>query len=749
MQPQELRPGDVVAGKFRVRSILSQNRGVLVEAFHTEFDQRVVIRLISPHEADEKEVERFRRESRVLAKLESEHAARIIDVGTQPDGSFYLVRQFLDGVDLERKLKQSGALPLWDAVLYILQAAEAVAETHAHGIILRELSTSHLFLTERLGGQPMVKLIDFGTAKLLRDENVPSFEGSEVTTTTMFGLSPYSSPELVRKEKRIDHRTDVWSLGAIFYELLTGRPPFGGDMALLMLQITKEQPAPIQSLRPDVPPNLVNVITRAMTKVVESRYQDVYAFAKALSPFTPSAGKVLIERIGALHKAAPQGAVHASAADDEEMEISQVEEISSLHSVAGAQTVTAAQTPSSLESVGVDDDDDDDAPTRIAFANEDTNSEVTEPKMVPRAMHRRPSSGAAKPAGKSKRKSGAPKRAAGAQPPPKKLSQEKTIPVGRSFVPVSPGPPPAPPPPKKPERPKGPVFAGAAAEPEEKTVHLNLPGPASVPEQAPPSSNPNLAPGPVRGAMPSSQPGALLGAAPGLEASPPSWPGAAPSTRAPTTVGTRHQTADNPPVGGGRRAVVLVIAAACVLLPGLLGVLIFKSEEGGDTPLASNETSAAVETTATETPTDTGADVEPSAGAGGAAEETTGSGGAGEAPDETGDTPPVATAPGPLPTGTAKGTGWKPPPPPPPPPSDTQKKPSSDSDKGKGTLVAIAVGGTCAFSVNGAAKGTTTTLKLSVKPGSYSVSCKPASGGTKSRRVRVKSGATAMAMFKL
>jgi len=684
MQPQELRPGDVVAGKYRIRSILSENRGVLVEAFHTEFDQRVVIRLISPHEADEKEVERFRRESRVLAKLESEHAARIIDVGTEPDGSFYLVRQYLEGVNLEAKIKQSGPLPIWDAVLFILQAAEAVAETHAHGIILRELSTSHLFHTQRLGGQPMVKLIDFGTAKLLRDESGPAFEGGEVTTTTMFGLSPYSSPELVRKDRRIDSRTDVWSLGAIFYEMVTGRPPFDGDMALLMLQITKEQPPSVQSLRPDVPANMVNVISRAMTKVVESRYQDVYSFAKALSPFTPGAGKVLIERIGALHKATARSAstvpAHASAADDEEMEISQVEEISSIHSlskdsvtddsVTGVDSITAprgvpaARPMGSLESVGVDDDDDD-APTRIAFVAEDTGSEITSPKLP---MHK---SGRTKPP---------PKRVkAPSRPPPKKLSQEKTMPVGRSFVPVSPGPPPAPPPapePKKAKRPRSsPVFAGAAADRAEDTVHLNLPAPpASSPESIPPS--PLSAPDLAGLAVPPSHPG-VLGAPPGLEAPPGSWPGAPGITpRGVTSVDSRHHTAENPSVGGGRRAVVLVIAAACVLLPGLLGLLIFKSEQ-----------------------TD----------------------------------------------------GWTPPPPPPPPSSSKKKTspPSSDSSKGKGTLVAIAVGGTCAFSVNGASKGTTTTLKLSVKPGTYSVSCKPASGGTKSRSVRVKSGSTAMAMFKL
>src|SRR5262249_11836522 len=159
---------------------------------------------------DEKEVERFRRESRTLAKLESEFVARILDVGKTQDGAFFFARQYLEGQDLAATLKQRGALPLSEAVLYILQAAEAVSECHASSILLRELQPSHLFLTQRLGGSPQVKVVDFGTAKLMRDAAAPT-AGSEHTATAMFGLSCYSSPELVRKAQHVDQRTDVWS----------------------------------------------------------------------------------------------------------------------------------------------------------------------------------------------------------------------------------------------------------------------------------------------------------------------------------------------------------------------------------------------------------------------------------------------------------------------------------------------------------------------------------------------------------
>src|SRR5262249_30748966 len=157
--------------------------------------------------------------------LSSEHTARILDVGSENDGTFYLVREHLEGTDLAHYLRTNGRLALSDAVLLILQAAEAIAETHSHGIIVREIQPSTLFLTQRPGGAPLVKVIDFGTAKLMNAAAAPGV-GSELTATAMFGLSQYSSPEMIRKAKTADGRTDVWSLGAILYEMLTGRPPF-------------------------------------------------------------------------------------------------------------------------------------------------------------------------------------------------------------------------------------------------------------------------------------------------------------------------------------------------------------------------------------------------------------------------------------------------------------------------------------------------------------------------------------------
>jgi serine/threonine-protein kinase len=296
MRADEIHPGDVIAGKYRVRAVLGRGQGLLVEAFHVEFDQRVVVKLLLGGAGDDRRVERVRREARGLAKLESEHAARILDVGTEGDGSFYLVRQYLDGTDLSTYVRQAGPLPLVDAVLVLLQVAEAVAEAHSHGIVLRELQPGHLFLTQRPCGAPLVKISDFGTAKLMLAAAPPGVE-SDVTATAMFGLSPYASPELLRKARDVDARTDVWSLGAILYELLAGRPPFTGEATRLMLQITREEPAPLTSLRGDVPAEIDQILAWAMAKDVDGRFRSVHALAHALAPWAPPEGRVLVDRI--------------------------------------------------------------------------------------------------------------------------------------------------------------------------------------------------------------------------------------------------------------------------------------------------------------------------------------------------------------------------------------------------------------------------------------------------------------------
>lgn len=667
LRSEELHPGDLIAGKYRVRTILGRSHGLLVEAFHTDFDQRVVIKILLPGATDEHEVERFRREARTLAKLESEHVARIIDVGHQPDGSFYLVRQYLEGTDLQTHLKRAGRLQLQQAVLFVLQAAEAVAETHSHGIILRELQPSHLFLTQRAGGAPLVKVIDFGTAKLMRDAAAPGV-GGELTATTMFGMSPYSSPELVRKAKNVDARTDVWSLGGILYELLTGRPPFHGEMAVLMLQITKDEPVPATQVVRGLPAEIDQIIGWCLAKDVDGRFANVHAFAHALTPYATPEGLVLIERIGQITQAAKQRKKSGSVPPP-------------------ARPVAPVQ------------------------GGEDSVTNIR---------------GAVKPTDDD----GAP--------------LERTMFMGEMAAP----------PPRATPSPKGPVFGGAA-------VGMVVPpaGGSQPGQNRPPTIPPNQ--------------GGLLGPSPQYDA---------PKAAAPwqPQEPQRHDLhgAQSPMMGGHtpmsssvpegapfartstqRKVTIGALTAAAVFLPVLAVVLILRGQSA-ETAAASSEVTAPVslpvptETAPPPAPVETAAPVAtpapvetappPAATAEAVADTKSGTQKSGSSGGSSGSSKPSGGSSGS--SGAATTTASKPST---PPPASTGASSTPAAAGGTGTLVAVAVGGSCAFSVNGASKGTMSTLKVSLKPGSYSVSCKPATGATKSRSVTIKSGETAMAMFKL
>jgi serine/threonine-protein kinase len=612
MRPDELRPGEIFAGKYRIRAILGRDHGLLVDANNIAFEQRVAIKILLPGFGDDTEIERFRREARVLAKLESEHAARIIDVGSH-EGAFYLVRQFLDGIDLATLLRKRGPMPIEDAVLYLLQAAEAIAETHTHGIVLRELSPSKLFLTERAGG-PSVKLIDFGTAKLVRDASAAT---GELTATTMVGLSPYGAPEVIRKAQDVDARADVWSLGAVLYELLTGRPPFSGDMASLMMQIMRDEPMAASRLRPDMPRDLDPILGWCLAKDPAGRFANVHALAHALTPFAPAEGRVLIERIGRISRA-----VHA-------------------HSF-GAPAASIA------------DED--------SITSEHEGERVAEQTVF-----------------------------MGQYVPPAAASQPRSVAPPRAS------------------------FAGAAT---------GL-APSSSPSQ--PASVSASAPPPM-----------ALDPAQRMAGSASPW-GGAPAPRA------AMASVETPRRGGGNRRLAMVgIAVPLVLLPLLVVVLLTRK---GDSSASSED--AGVSASSTEAPIVVAA---PTALSPVLAPSSSAS--AVEPPPAAPTVEPQPASPAaaqPAPTGKGKVFGSSPtptsqavaPPPPPPPP------PPQVSGSGSGTLVAVAIGGSCAFSVNGATKGNGTSVKIPLPAGSYSVSCKPASGATKSRSVTIKGGDTVMAMFKL
>jgi eukaryotic-like serine/threonine-protein kinase len=281
-----IEPGDVVAGKYRVQGTIAVGgMGQVVAAEHVGLAQEVAIKVLLPSELEQEphSATRFLREARAAAGLESEHVVRIFDVDTLPSGLPYMVMERLVGDDLRALLRARGPLPIADVVEYVTQACRALGEAHALGIVHRDLKPSNLFLVRRKDGSTLVKVLDFGISKGAR---VESLEGTLTTSQTLIGSPLYMSPEQIRDPKNVDARSDIWSLGVILHQLLTGRPVFSGEsLAAVCAAIAADPPARTRELRPDVPPELEAVIARCLAKRPGARFQNVGELCAALAPF--------------------------------------------------------------------------------------------------------------------------------------------------------------------------------------------------------------------------------------------------------------------------------------------------------------------------------------------------------------------------------------------------------------------------------------------------------------------------------
>ena len=291
-------PGEILAGKYRVDRVLGiGGMGVVVAATHVQLDERVAIKFLLPEALESADtVARFAREARAAVKIKNEHVARVSDVGTLADGSPYMVMEYLEGKDLSAVLAERGPLPIVEAVDYILQGMEAIAEAHSLGIVHRDIKPSNLFLTRSSDGRALVKVLDFGISKY---DGVGAMNQASLTRTSSIMGSPlYMAPEQMVSTREVDPRADVWALGVVLYELLARHAPFlGQSMTELCARILQEPPAPLRMTRPDVGAELENVILRCLQKDRSHRYASVADFAVGLAPFAPPHAHASIDRI--------------------------------------------------------------------------------------------------------------------------------------------------------------------------------------------------------------------------------------------------------------------------------------------------------------------------------------------------------------------------------------------------------------------------------------------------------------------
>jgi serine/threonine-protein kinase len=278
-----VQPGDVLAGKYRVDRVLGVGgMGVVVAAHHIQLDEKVAIKFLLPQMLDVAEcVVRFEREARAAVKIKSEHVARVTDVGKLESGAPYMVMEYLEGEDLSAAV-QRGPMPIEQAVDFVLQACEAIAEAHSLGIVHRDLKPANMFCIRRRDGQLSIKVLDFGISKIT---GAPQ-DVSMTRTTTVIGSPVYMSPEQMKSSKSVDARTDIWALGVILFELITGRVPFQGETITEVAIYIASEPMPaIRPLRPDIPAGLEATIARCLEKDASKRFGNVGELAAELVAF--------------------------------------------------------------------------------------------------------------------------------------------------------------------------------------------------------------------------------------------------------------------------------------------------------------------------------------------------------------------------------------------------------------------------------------------------------------------------------
>jgi serine/threonine protein kinase len=295
-----VQQGEILAGKYRVEKVLGAGgMGIVVAATHLALGTRVAIKFLLPATCETPEaVARFLREARAAARIEGEHVARVTDVATLESGAPYMVMELLRGSDLAAHLKKNGPLAPETAVEFVLQACEAIAEAHAMGIVHRDLKPSNLFLASRPDGTPLVKVLDFGISKALDTARVSLLPGSATAPNSSFGSPLYMSPEQIASASQVDHRTDVWALGIVLHELVSGHPPFVREtLPALYVAITHDPAPPLRGVRPEVPAALEAAVLGCLEKKVGSRIQSIAALARALATVAPASARVSIERI--------------------------------------------------------------------------------------------------------------------------------------------------------------------------------------------------------------------------------------------------------------------------------------------------------------------------------------------------------------------------------------------------------------------------------------------------------------------
>lgn len=306
--PGGARTGEVLAGKYRLERLLGRGgMGEVYEARHVLVGRRFAVKFLHAGSATlGVAAARFLREAQAMGALESPHLAAVLDFDRAADGAPFLVMEFLQGESLARTLSREQRLAVPRVIELLLQACSGLGVAHRAGIVHRDLKPDNLFLIAREDGSELLKVVDFGIAKLL-----DAAAGGDVTQSgAVLGTPFYMAPEQARGERSVDQRVDVHALGVIAYELLSGKKPHPGDSYnAILAHILTEPVEPLGRLCPSLPKALVAVVERAMAFDPAARYGSVDALASDLSRFAGRATALRGDAVDLVAPRASDGAV--------------------------------------------------------------------------------------------------------------------------------------------------------------------------------------------------------------------------------------------------------------------------------------------------------------------------------------------------------------------------------------------------------------------------------------------------------
>jgi serine/threonine-protein kinase len=297
--------GATVDGRYRVLAILGEGgMGTVYEAEHVEIGKRFALKILHPLYSRQSDlVARFRREARAASMIGHPNIVDVSDFGTTPDGLFYCVMERLDGVELGDVLSDLGRLPPDRAVTIAAQICRALAAAHASGIVHRDLKPENVFLVTREGVGDFVKILDFGIAKAPGAEQTARLTSPGIA----MGTPEYMAPEQAAG-KSADTRSDIYSVGALVYEMLLGVPPHDGDNAMEVLsKKATERPVPLRKVRPDIPEGLEQVVLRALEVNPGDRQQTMAQLEYELVRSVEGRGQAVAAVLGIRREAVEAG----------------------------------------------------------------------------------------------------------------------------------------------------------------------------------------------------------------------------------------------------------------------------------------------------------------------------------------------------------------------------------------------------------------------------------------------------------